>query len=167
MRSNFCDHKWQSQYTFKSHTPVKPYPIYEHSVLTKEAMPNAVTMGEFLRKALATVSRIARITGWIFSGILMLALFIPYMIAEVLLVTGGGRGEAWETSPGEADMDQFGEPGSGNRYSFTDPSTDTHFGESSYCSTINPASGLPMLSDDTSGVDVGGNPFGINMSDHY
>ncbi len=30
--------------------------------------------------------------------------------------------------------------------------------------TINPASGLPMISGDTSGVDVGGNPYGMDKS---
>ena len=28
--------------------------------------------------------------------------------------------------------------------------------------TINPASDLPMISGDTSGVDVGGNPYGMD-----
>lgn len=30
---------------------------------------------------------------------------------------------------------------------------------------VNPATGLPMLGD-VGGVDVGGNPFGMNLSDH-
>jgi hypothetical protein len=33
--------------------------------------------------------------------------------------------------------------------------------------TINPASGLPMISGDTSGVDVGGNPYGMDDSDDF
>ena len=33
--------------------------------------------------------------------------------------------------------------------------------------TINPASGLPMISGDTSGVDVEGNPFGMDDSDDF
>lgn len=36
----------------------------------------------------------------------------------------------------------------------------------SRCS-INPATGLPMISDDCSGVDVGGNPFGTNLNDAF
>lgn len=32
--------------------------------------------------------------------------------------------------------------------------------------TVNPASGLPMISGDTSGVDVAGNPFGFSY-DHF
>lgn len=30
---------------------------------------------------------------------------------------------------------------------------------------INPATGLPMTTDDTGGVDVGGNPYGVNNAD--
>ncbi len=33
--------------------------------------------------------------------------------------------------------------------------------------TINPASGLPMVNGDTSGVDVGGNPYGMDNSDDF
>jgi hypothetical protein len=33
--------------------------------------------------------------------------------------------------------------------------------------TINPASGLPMISGDTSGVDVDGNPYGMDDSDDF
>ena len=32
---------------------------------------------------------------------------------------------------------------------------------------INPASGLPMISDDCMGVDVGGNPYGTDLNDHW
>lgn len=31
--------------------------------------------------------------------------------------------------------------------------------------TINPATGLPMLSGETYGVDVGGSPFGSNLTE--
>jgi len=30
-------------------------------------------------------------------------------------------------------------------------------------STINPATGLPMVGDDMSGIDVGGSPFGTDL----
>ncbi len=33
--------------------------------------------------------------------------------------------------------------------------------------TINPASGLPMINGDTSGFDVGGNPYGMDNSDDF
>lgn len=33
--------------------------------------------------------------------------------------------------------------------------------------TINPASGLPMINGDTSGIDVGGNPYGMDNSDDF
>lgn len=32
---------------------------------------------------------------------------------------------------------------------------------------INPATGLPMISDSTAGVDVGGNPYGFNDNDSF
>ena len=33
--------------------------------------------------------------------------------------------------------------------------------------TINPASGLPLISGDTGRVDVGGNPYGMDNSDDF
>lgn len=33
-------------------------------------------------------------------------------------------------------------------------------------SPINPATGLPMIGDTTTGFDVGGNPYGMNWHSH-
>jgi hypothetical protein len=40
------------------------------------------------------------------------------------------------------------------------------FGTSSGCS-INPASGLPMIGDDCTGIDVAGNPYGTDLQDSW
>lgn len=32
---------------------------------------------------------------------------------------------------------------------------------------INPATGLPMTSDDYGGIDVGGSPYGIDIHPHH
>lgn len=37
---------------------------------------------------------------------------------------------------------------------------------SSHPNPINPATGLPMTTDDTSGIDIGGNVYGTNNSSY-
>lgn len=168
MKSNVCDHGWRSQYTFKSHTAVKPCAIYKHSASTNDAAPKASTFESSIGKALATVSRIAKIVGLVLIGFLGLTLFIPYMIAEILFDVGSRDDEENVTFHRRATcgMVPVNEYSSDDEYSFTDLSTDTPFGSVSHGLTINPASGLPMMSGDISGFDIGGNSFGMNMDDH-
>ena len=64
----------------------------------------------------------------------------------------------------------------GNLYGFDDETLPMHrhpadrpldeiFGHESSAPWINPATGLPMISDSPAGVDVGGNPYGSNLDD--
>lgn len=64
----------------------------------------------------------------------------------------------------------------GNPYGFDDHTPPMHqhpadwardeiFGHESAGPLINPATGLPMMSDSPAGVDVAGNPYGFNLDD--
>lgn len=37
---------------------------------------------------------------------------------------------------------------------------------STTASTVNPATGLPMVNGDSTGIDVGGSPYGFDAHDH-
>ena len=168
MKSNFCDHRWRGQRTFKRHTTVEPRPIYRHTAFTNDSAIKSSTIENSIGKTLAAVSRIAKMAGLVLIGLLGFTLFIPYMIAEILFDVDSRDDEENETFHRRTTygMASFNEHRSDNAYPFTDPSIDTTFGTSTYGLTINPASGLPML-DDMSGVDIGGNLFGTNRDHHH
>ncbi|KXS53416.1 MAG: hypothetical protein AWU57_2199 [Marinobacter sp. T13-3] len=106
-------------------------------------------------------------------------LYLAGPVGAFLGVLAGVGGSAWleQTEPNidagswdsEVDVD-YGHPlNDSDAASYGRYDDDPMFYEDRHQSTvfdINPATGLPMLNDGIGGIDVGGNPYGSELSSH-
>lgn len=106
-------------------------------------------------------------------------LYLAGPVGAFLGVLAGVGGCAWleQTEPNvdaesrnsEVDVD-YGHPlRDSDAVSYGSYDDDPMFYEDRHQSTafdINPATGLPMLNDGIGGIDIGGNPYGSDLSSH-
>lgn len=106
-------------------------------------------------------------------------LYLAGPVGAFLGVLAGVGGGAWleQTEPNvdaeswdsEVDFDYGHSLRDSDAVSYGSYDDDPMFYEDRHQSTafdINPATGLPMLNDGIGGIDVGGNPYGSDLSSH-
>ncbi|MBQ91878.1 hypothetical protein [Marinobacter sp. SS5-14b] len=101
-------------------------------------------------------------------------LYLAGPVGAFLGVLAGVGGGAWleQTEPtidDAIDADYSLPLRDSDAVSYGSYDDDAMFYEDRYQSTvfdINPATGLPMVNDSIGGIDVGGNPYGYDLSSH-